>query len=98
MSEEWVPFFTAVAGAGAALAGLIIVSIATSVDRMIEIRAMTSRAAAAISLLVVVTLVALAGLIPSQSIRLFGVEALVVALGGLVFAADSLIRLLRAHK
>ena len=98
MSEEWVPFFTAVAGAGAALAGLIIVSIATSVDRMIEIRAMTSRAAAAISLLVVVTLVALAGLIPSQSIRLFGVEALVVALGGLVFAADSLVRLLRAHK
>jgi len=97
MSEEWIPFFTAVAGAGAALAGLIIVSVATSVDRMIEIRAMTSRAGSAIALLVVVTLIGLAGLIPAQGEVLFGIESLVVGLAGLAFAVDSLVRLVRAR-
>ena len=97
MSEEWIPFFTAVAGAGAALAGLIIVSVASSVDRMIEIRAMTSRAGSAIALLVVVTLIGLAGLIPAQSEPLFGIESLVIGLAGLAFAIDSLVRLVRAR-
>ena len=97
MSEEWIPFFTAVAGAAAALAGLIIVSVASSVDRMIEIRAMASRAGSAIALLVVVTVIALAGLIPGQGDLLFGIEALVVALAGLAFAVDSLVRLVRAR-
>ena len=97
MSADWIPFFTAVAGAAAALAGLIIVSIATSVDRMVAIPAMTSRAGAGIALLVAVTLVALAGLVPEQSVTLFGVEALVVSLGALAFAVDSLVRLVRAR-
>ena len=97
MSADWMPFFTAVAGAAAALAGLIIVSIATSVDRMVAIRGMTSRAGSGIALLVAVTLVALAGLVPEQSVTLFGVEALVFSLGALAFAVDSLVRLVRAR-
>jgi hypothetical protein len=97
MSEDWIPFFSAVAGAGAALAGLIIVSVASSVDQMVKIRAMTSRAGVAIAVLVVVTLIGLARLIPAQGRHLFAIEALVLGLGGLAFAVDSMVRLLRAR-
>ena len=73
MLEGWSEFFVAAAGAAAALAGLIIVAMSVSIDDVVKIPGMTSRAATAIAMLVLVTAVALAGLIPSQSDQAFGV-------------------------
>lgn len=98
MLEDWSEFFVAAAGASAALAGLIIVAMSVSIERLIEIPGMTSRAASAISLLVAGTLISLAGLIPHQGPVAFGVEALVLGLASLAFTVDSLVRLIRASR
>lgn len=88
-------FFVAVAGAAAALAGLIIVAMTVSVDRIIAIPGMTSRAATAIGLLVGVTIIALAGLI-DQPRWVFGVEAIVASLAVIALAVDSMVRVIRS--
>ena len=95
MLEGWSEFFVAAAGAAAALAGLIIVAMSVSIDDVVKIPGMTSRAATAIAMLVLVTVVALAGLIPSQSDQAFGIEVLVLSLVGMVFALQSLWVLVR---
>jgi modulator of FtsH protease len=95
MLEGWSEFFVAAAGAAAALAGLIIVAMSVSIDDVVKIPGMTSRAATAIAMLVLVTAAALAGLIPSQSDQAFGIEVLVLSLVGMVFALQSLWVLVR---
>jgi modulator of FtsH protease len=84
-------FFVATAGAAAALAGLIIVAMTVSVDRIITIPGMTSRAATAIGLLVAATVISLAGLI-DQPAWAFGIEALVAALAATALSIDSVVR------
>ena len=95
MLEGWSEFFVAAAGAAAALAGLIIVAMSVSIDDLVKIPGMTSRAATAIAMLVLVTAVSLAGLIPSQGDQAFGIEVLVLSLIGMVFALQSLWVLVR---
>ncbi len=90
MLEGWTEFFVAAAGAAAALAGLIIVAMSVSIDALVKIPGMTSRAATAIAMLVAVTVISLAGLIPGQGEIAFGIEVIVLALLGLVFALQSL--------
>lgn len=90
MLSEWHDFFAAAAGAGAALAGLIIVAVSGDVDRVIKIPGMASRAGVAIALLVMVTLIALAGLIPTISEWGYGVLAAAVGLCAVVLASLSL--------
>lgn len=97
MIESASEFFAATAGATAALAGLIIVALSVSVDAIIRLPGMTSRAATAIALLVVATLISLAGLIPGQSEAAFGVEALVLALAALAFGVQSAVQMTRSH-
>lgn len=96
MIEGAYEFFVAAAGAAAALAGLIIVALSVSVDQIIKMSGMTSRAATAIALLVVATVISLAGLIPGQPVWAFGVEALVASIGSLVFAAVAVVRMVKA--
>lgn len=88
--EAWGEFFVAAAGASAALAGLIIVAMSVSIDTLVKYPGLTSRAATAIAMLVVVTVLSLAGLIPALDATGFGIIAIVLAAAGLVFALQSL--------
>jgi modulator of FtsH protease len=97
MVESASEFFVASAGAAAALAGLIIVALSVSVDAILRMPGMTSRAATAIALLVVATLISLAGLIPGQSELAFAIEVVLLALTALGFALTSLVRMVRGH-
>lgn len=97
MIEGASEFFVAAAGAAAALAGLIIVALSVSVDAIIRMPGMTSRAATAIALLVATTVTSLAGLIPGQPAWAFGVEALIAGLAAVGFALVSTVKVVRGH-
>lgn len=96
MLETSSDFFVATAGAAAALAGLLIVAMSVSVDKIIAIPGMTSRAATAIGLLIATTVISLAGLIDQPSWA-FGVEGLVFAVAAFALAVDSMIRVVRGR-
>jgi hypothetical protein len=66
-----------------------------SIDALVKIPGMTSRGATAIAMLVLVTVVSLAGLIPGQSAVAFGVEVVMMAAIGLVISLRSLLVLVR---
>ena len=74
---EWSDFFVAVAGAAAALAGLIIVAVSVNVADIIKYPQLPTRAAAAITSLVSVLLLGVTGLAP-QSPAVFGAEVAVI--------------------
>ena len=97
MIEDASEFFVATAGAAAALAGLIIVALSVSVDAIIRMKGMTSRAATAIALLVATTVISLAGLIPGQPGWAFGVEALIAGLAAAVFASVSTVKVVQGR-
>jgi modulator of FtsH protease len=97
MPTDWIPFFTAGAGAAAALAGLIIVAMSVGVDQMITIPGMTSRAAAAIALLIGATVISLAGLLPVQGDVPFGIEVIVLGGVALWFTVDSAVKVIRGR-
>ena len=96
MFETSSEFFVATAGAAAALAGLIIVAMSVSVDKIIAIPGMTSRAATAIGLLIATTVISLAGLI-DQPAWAFGAEGLAFAAAALALAVDSMVRVVRGR-
>jgi hypothetical protein len=89
MLDSWSEFFVAAAGASAALAGLIIVAMSVSIDALVKIPGMTSRGATAIAMLVLVTVVALAGLVPEGD-GMFGVAVIVLSGVGLLISLQSL--------
>jgi modulator of FtsH protease len=70
---SWANLFIAAAGAGAALAGLIIVAMSVNVKTILRIPGMTSRAATTIAVLTLMVLVTLAGLFPNQTYLQFGI-------------------------
>ncbi|HEY0119498.1 MAG TPA: hypothetical protein VGC04_12025 [Cellulomonas sp.] len=73
----WSEFFVAVAGAAAALAGLVIVAISVNVGQILTYPQLPSRAAATVASLVLALLVAISGLAPQPSLA-FGIEAAVL--------------------
>jgi hypothetical protein len=79
----WDNLFIAAAGAGAALAGLIIVAMSVNVKTILRIPGMTSRAATTIAVLTLTVLLALAGLFPNETYAQFGI--VVTICGALVF-------------
>ncbi|MET0558441.1 MAG: hypothetical protein ABW065_07190 [Solirubrobacterales bacterium] len=79
-ASEWTDFFVAVAGASAALAGLVFVAVSINIDRILKFKGLPERALETVLLLMTVLLVSLAGLIPGQSATALGVELLLLAL------------------
>ena len=72
----WSEFFVAVAGAAAALAGLIIVAMSVNIERILGTRSIPSRAASAIGALVLAVAACCLGLVPGQPLWALGVEVL----------------------
>ena len=96
MFEPWSSYFVAVAGAAAALAGLLIVAVSVSVDKIIAGPGLPGRAGTSIAMLVLATIVALLGLIPDQTRSTFGSSVLILSLGGVVLALASLWSMMKA--
>jgi modulator of FtsH protease len=92
---EWSELFVATAGAAAALAGLIIVAMSVNIETIVAERSLPSRAGATIASLVLVVVVAIAGLIPGIGSTGMGWATLAFSLVALGFAIDSAVRLAR---
>jgi modulator of FtsH protease len=79
-TAEWHDFFVAQAGASAALAGLMFVSLSINIDRILKSPWLPPRAASSMVLLVGSVIQALLMLWPSQTLRVTGAEELAVAI------------------
>jgi drug/metabolite transporter (DMT)-like permease len=83
-ATEWTEFFTASAGASAALAGLVFVAVSTNVERILQFKGPPERALATVLLLLLcVVLISLIALIPGQGRTALAAELLGT---GLLFA------------
>lgn len=94
--DDWIPFFSATAGAGGVLAGLIFVSLSVNIRQIIEGNSLSSRAAGTIGSLILAVVVSLAILIPRQPAWLLGVEVLLAAAGAFVLHGFEAARLIKA--
>ncbi len=77
---EWSDFFVAVAGASAALAGLVFVAVSINIERILKFVGLPERAQETILLLMAVLLVTIVGLVPGQGHVPLGLELLFVTL------------------
>ncbi|HXF31911.1 MAG TPA: hypothetical protein VN522_10345 [Solirubrobacterales bacterium] len=92
--EEWKDLFVAVAGASAALAGLLFVAVSINVERILKYEGLPGRGIEALAMLLVPLVVSIAGLLPGQSHVALGIE--VVAIGAALVAV--MLRLPVAHR
>lgn len=72
--EDWAAFNTAVAGAGAALGGLLIVALSVNIKQIAESRGLAARAGASIAALILGVALCCLALIPGQDTVGFGVQ------------------------
>ncbi|WP_374008807.1 hypothetical protein [Leifsonia sp. LS-T14] len=87
---SWSEFNVAVAGAGAALGGLLIVALSVNIKTIAESRGLAARAAASIAALILGVALCCAALIPGQVPFGFGIQVLVgTALCALVVARSA---------
>jgi modulator of FtsH protease len=77
--EQWHDLFVAMAGASAALAGLLFVAVSINVERIIQFRGLPERGAETLALLLAVLVVSIAGLTPGQSHVALGIELVLIA-------------------
>jgi hypothetical protein len=77
-AAEWHDLYVAVAGAAAALTGLLFVAMSINLARILELAILTSRAAESLGILVIVLLVSILVLTPGQSRELLGTELAVI--------------------
>lgn len=94
--DGWSEFNVAIAGAAAALAGLIIVALSVNIGKVIESPTLTSRAAASISSLIVAVLATAIGLIPGQPVWAIGAELVVPVAAAAVMEAVAIRRIATA--
>jgi hypothetical protein len=80
----WHDFFSAVAGAGATLAGLLFVGLTISLEHMVKVRGYLSRAFTALFLQFEILLLGLFGLVPGQPGWVLGIEWIVAGVGVLI--------------
>lgn len=80
MLEAWHDFFVAVAGAAAALAGLLFVAISINLSRILQYPDLPARGLEALTQLIGIMLVALFGLVPEQPAIVLGLELAVTGL------------------
>jgi hypothetical protein len=78
---QWHDLFMAVAGAAAALTGLIFVAVSINLKQIIELPGLPVRAVETLSIMIGLLLLSVFVLIPGQSPKALGIEAL--ALGGI---------------
>jgi len=76
--SEWSDLFVAVAGASAALLGLLFVAVSINLERILKFEGLPGRALEALMQLTCVLLVSLAGLVPGQSHVALGLELLLI--------------------
>jgi hypothetical protein len=89
--REWSEFNVAVAGAGAALGGLLIVALSVNIRQIAESRGLAARAGASIATLILGVALSCAALIPGQVPWGFGVQVVVGTLiGGFVAVRSSI--------
>jgi hypothetical protein len=77
--EEWKDLFVAMAGASAALAGLLFVAVSINVDRIVNYKGLPERGVETLALLLTVLVVSIAGLMPGQGHVALGLEILGIA-------------------
>jgi hypothetical protein len=77
---DWSDFFVAVAGASAALAGLLFVAISINVERILSFAGLPDRAYQTLLTLLGVLITALFGLVPGQSRTALALELLGIGL------------------
>jgi modulator of FtsH protease len=76
--REWTDLFVAVAGASAALAGLLFVAVSINVERILKYEGLPERGIEALAMLLVPLIVSIAGLLPGQSHVALGLELLAI--------------------
>jgi hypothetical protein len=76
--SEWHDLFVAVAGASAALLGLLFVAVSINLERILSYKGLPERALETMLLLMSVLLVSIAGLMPGESHVALGLEILFV--------------------
>ena len=91
--EAWTDFNVAVAGATAALAGLLIVALSVNVGEIVKTRTLTARAASAIATLLLGLVATASGLIPGQPVWVLGLELAVATIVGWVVQVHAMIAL-----
>lgn len=88
---QWSDFNVAVAGAGAALGGLLIVALSVNIRQIAESRGLAARAGASIATLILGVALSCAALIPGQVAWGYGVQVLAgAAVCGLVAVRSSI--------
>ena len=78
-TASWGNFFVAEVGASAALVGLLFVAVSINLTKIIQYPALPGRAFEALTVLVMVLLVATFALVPGQSSTPLGIEVSIVA-------------------
>jgi hypothetical protein len=89
----WESFFVAMAGAAAALAGLIIVAMSVTIKEILASRSLPSRAMATIGSLVLIVIVSGLILIPGQAASPLGIELIVATVFALLLQGFSIVRI-----
>jgi hypothetical protein len=75
---EWHDLFVAMAGASAALAGLLFVAVSINVDRILRYEGLPERGMEALAMLLTALIVSIAGLLPGQGHVALGIELLAI--------------------
>jgi modulator of FtsH protease len=78
--NEWRDFFIAIAGAAAALTGLLFVGVSINLTRILSFPGLPERALLSLALLLNILIISCLMLIPLQSLQMAGVEILVTGL------------------
>ncbi|HUC01078.1 MAG TPA: hypothetical protein VMS11_14755 [Solirubrobacterales bacterium] len=89
---EWTDLFVAVAGAAAALTGLLFVAVSINLERILKFEGLPERALETLLFLVLALLASIVALVPGQSHVALGLELLFVSLviGGVVMRLPTL--------
>ena len=95
LTAGWSDFAVALAGAAAALAGLVMVAISVNIKEILALPGVTARAAAAVGSLVLVVVTAGLLLVPGQPAPVLGAELLVPAALAVLLHAVSLVKRMR---
>jgi hypothetical protein len=82
--SDWGNFFLGELGAAAALAGLLFVAVSVNQARILALGRMADRGFEALTMLLLVIIVASLPLIPGQPVRLLGAEVLVLGIATLL--------------